>query len=130
MRFGHILVYFDASFDSLKALTWAVQVVKQMHAKITILEVFGSPDKLPGCGRDVTKEINRAIKKLILRRIRGENTIIHRTRIGLVAEEILDEAATGEYDLLALGSATMGDSLSSAICQGTKIPVLLPRTFV
>jgi nucleotide-binding universal stress UspA family protein len=136
--FTNILVAYDGSEHSRKALDLAVKVVQCSHGKLTILYAF---DKVPLIlGDDETQRfIERAMSKG-RERLAEATLFLRNTGVefstssveGPAAEAILRVAAVEGCDLIVMGSRGLGmvqglllGSVSYRVLHHATIPVLL-----
>lgn len=132
-----ILVALDGSVDAEAALLHALDLARDQHALLTLLTVVAPSSTPAGVGGaqppDLTED-HKAILREALELIPSDVGVTTRLEHGSVAETILRIAATGEHDLLVMGShghrrvhrALLG-SVSERLLHDATIPVLLMR---
>jgi len=133
-----ILVPFDNSNNSLRALTKANALAKRANASITILHVVSydrTVAKIVGSYKgkmiDHVKNFLNDAKKLTQNM---GNECSTKTLVGSPAQEILEHLKKNKYDLVVVGkrgtTKLTGPSLgsvSNALVQSTKIPVMVVK---
>lgn len=135
-----MLVPIDGSKNSERAIIEAKRQAKAMGGEITLLTVV-KPLIIPYYGNTelgrLDKKNMEAAKKVLLeeaeKEFEGSSVTVHtKLRKGSPAEEILEEAEAGAYDLIIMGSRGLGafsktllGSVSSKVLNHTKINVLI-----
>jgi nucleotide-binding universal stress UspA family protein len=141
----HILVATDFSADTEEAQRVAANLAKQLDAEITLLHVYepvawAVPDGYMLYTPDQMSELlAEADRLLALGKARLETSGVRKasTKLvqGIVAVEVVEEAARGKYDLLIVGThgrtgvshAVMG-SIAEKIVRTARCPVLSVRS--
>ena len=136
--FGNILVAYDGSDHSRRALDTAVEIAQSFHSRLTILHAF---DKVPLIlGDDETERfIERAMSKgrdkLAEASLQLHDINVDFTTViveGPAAEAILRVAEVERFDLIVMGSRGLGmvqglllGSVSYRVLHHATIPVLV-----
>lgn len=110
-----ILIPIDGSESSKRALEFGIAIAKSAKAKITILEVIEDFGPLPGYyeaappGKDRVKWISEQRFDKV-HTILDDSTIQWDRKVseGYAADEILNTAEQGKYDMIVIGSRGMG----------------------
>lgn len=140
-----ILVATDGSKTALRAVKYAISLVRSMASKtksITVISVhddaglrhatsFVGKDAVNSYLRDLSeKELKAAMKALDAAEVKHDMVI----RVGHVAQEIIDCANDGKYDLIVLGSKGRGaiadlliGSVAQRVLATAKQPVVLVK---
>ncbi len=136
--YRHILVALDGSADSQTALRHAVTLTRDQNAKLTLMTVVPHVPTPVGPGvappPETAETHNRVIKEA-LALIPRDVGVTTRLEHGEIAETILKLVASGEYDLLVMGShghsrvhrALLG-SVSERVLHKAAVPVLMLRS--
>jgi len=154
--FGKILVPFDGSEHSTKALEKAIQIAKKFEAKITLIHVYSvyvQPILLPEpttvgvstvpllTATEVSKvaETARRVGNRILadgeQRAKSEKVQVERMLVeGHAVEEIVRVAKEGNFDLIVVGARGLSKikqmllgSVSDGVIHHVTCPVLLVK---
>jgi nucleotide-binding universal stress UspA family protein len=137
--FHRLLVAFDGSPHARRALREAIELAQANGATLTIVTVAPRPSvwafSAPVSVDQLAHETERACQATLEEAVRAVpadvpvKTILKR---GHAAQAIVDEAASGEYDLLVAGSRGRGElrslllgSVSHHVLHGTDLPVLV-----
>lgn len=136
-----ILVAFDGSNNSLRAMDKAIQIAKPADATITAVYVIGTPILKKGLynitniQRNVAKQkaeeiLNRARGRAKLAKVKFQSKIIS----GVPSSAITKIAANQKSDILVVGArglsgakAVFLGSVSNHILHASKIPVLVVK---
>jgi nucleotide-binding universal stress UspA family protein len=110
-----ILIPIDGSESSKRALEFGIAIAKSAKAKITILEVIEDFGPLPGYyeaappGKDRVKWISEQRFDKV-HTILDDSTIQWDRKVaeGYAADEILNTAEQGKFDMIVIGSRGMG----------------------
>ena len=138
--FQKILVAYDGSPHSERALATAIEIAKCASASITLLNAY---DKIPpNLGEPNFQEalnqtvvIARDMTLKVLAQVRGEGLTADMNVLeGPAPDAILRVAETEGYDLIVIGSRGLGQfqglligSVSDRVLHHAKIPVLIVR---
>jgi len=154
LSFKKILVTYDGTNKSDKAINYAIYLSNITKAEIVILQIIGNIDKLENSSMDIsnkkkdptisnTKDQNYSISiegKIVktmedkMKEIEStgfKNKVSYKIRPGFVPDEIVKETKESEYDLLIISSSHMDSWINSLFSQTRKIiskvdlPVLL-----
>ncbi|MGE0821883.1 MAG: universal stress protein [Candidatus Binatia bacterium] len=146
MNIGSILVPFDFSEFSEKALTWAIQMAKQLHGRITILHVipaFDSSSPVFSTGAfpiaelqdNLQAEAEDKAKALVAGTESAPISIHTQVVIGDPFQEICRVAAADKIDLIIMGSHgrtglrhVLLGSVAERVVRHAECPVLVVRT--
>lgn len=134
-----ILVPFDGSKNSIKALSEAIYLARQCNATITGLCVI--PTYTINLGRLLTPLKNESTKQATkfmaeAKRLAAQNGIVFYEKIiyGNQAWEITEFASYKKFDLIVMGSRGLGElkeaflgSVSNSVVHRSKIPVLIVK---
>ncbi|MEW6697971.1 MAG: universal stress protein [Bacillota bacterium] len=135
-----ILVPLDGSDRANKALSHAVELAGKLDAKITLMHVVPSlpPTVLNQLGQGQQAIIDELIKdgKNMLKQyalfIDAPIDVDTFTVMGQAADEILEKARAGKYELIVIGSRGLGEikgyimgSVSSRVSRYSSCPVLI-----
>jgi nucleotide-binding universal stress UspA family protein len=114
----HVLVAIDGSASSLSAAQFAMQLARQLSAKVTLLTVLPEPEVIPLGPVSGYAVLRPAINEADLQRIRERlDTLVsedkdvvteRRVEVGPVAETIIDIAEKGGMDLIVMGARGFG----------------------
>jgi len=131
-----ILVAYDGSIYSKKALTEAVDLAKRTHGSVTLLHVFWAPEKTKFEGTEVRDEPT-------IRLLKDAESDLKKANIQYEAlsersddppHVILKTAEDGGFDCIALGSRGVGGakawllgSVSSRVVAEAQCPVLVVK---
>lgn len=144
MCFQHVLVAYDGSNLSKKALKKAVEYAKRdPNIALEVIHVLYLPTSVMGSSFVVApptyeEEIEQGTKEM-LREIKEElqelpNPVKVELLKGNPADRILKHAEAGAYDLIVMGSRGLGPirefilgSVSHNVVQRAKIPVLIVK---
>jgi nucleotide-binding universal stress UspA family protein len=149
--FNKILVTYDDTEKSDRAIKYAIYISKISGAEITILQVLGNLDKLENSSMDISNE-NRDINPEVsstdesdLRKhnysinVEGEiiksmedkikeiestglkNKVSYKIRAGFIVAEIVKETSESKYDLLIISSTHMDSWIKSFFSETRKI---------
>ncbi|NIU01971.1 MAG: universal stress protein, partial [Nitrosopumilaceae archaeon] len=133
-KFKNILVPFDDSKNSQRALDKAIQLATDLNGKLTIIHVISYHKTVakivgPYKGRlvdSVNKFLNQAKKNAEKNKVKSSSKILY----GNSAEQILKFMQKNKFDLIVLGrrgtSSITGNSLgsvSNALIQNSNVPV-------
>jgi nucleotide-binding universal stress UspA family protein len=134
-----ILLGYDGSEESKKALEVATDLGSKLKARVDALSIFSipvSPEAYVGVEldkweRDMRNELGEAVEKIKSRGVSSQGKIIEHTNVPLA---IVSEAERGSYDLIVVGSRGMGrlqslflGSVASGIANNSKTNVLIAR---
>ena len=135
-KFGQLLVPYDGSTNSKRALNKAISLASLSHATITLVHVIsyhGAMAKIaqPYKGKVIShvKEFMKDAKKLALR----DNVLLEQKILyGSPAEEVLKLMKKKKFDLVIMGKRgttrvtgpTLG-SVSNALVQSSKVPIMI-----
>jgi nucleotide-binding universal stress UspA family protein len=138
MPFTNIVVAYDSSNLSKKALNKAIELAKENASKLDVVHVYQIPayvtsqpyyviptqEELEKAAESVTNEIQELIKH-----VPNSNSILI---YGQAAKSILDYANNQKCDLIVMGSRGLGGleefvlgSVSHNVAQHSKVPVLI-----
>lgn len=141
MSFQNIMVAYDGSNLSKKALQRAVQLAQSSAAKLDIVHVFQLPVYIAGeamiaITQDQAQYYSESQAKLeeAKQLVPPELAVSLVMKIGNPAKEILDYAEKAGTDLIVMGSRGLGPirefilgSVSHNVVQHAKIPVLIVK---
>ena len=135
-KFGKLLVPYDGSTNSKRALNKAISLASLSNATITLVHVIsyhGAMAKIvqPYKGKVIShvKEFMKDAKKLALR----DNVLLEQKILyGSPAEEVLKLMKKKKFDLVIMGKRgttrvtgpTLG-SVSNALVQSSKVPIMI-----
>lgn len=143
--YKNILVPVDGSESSAQALKHATKLAEMAGAKITLLHVMYFPAEFETYSgklgeayylmKDRIKEHAQEILEKAREDLSASNiAFTEKTVWGEPANEIIQEAEQGNYDLLVIGSRGLGEikswllgSVSQRVVRHCKCPVLLIR---
>jgi nucleotide-binding universal stress UspA family protein len=138
--FQNILVAYDGSPHSERALATAIEVAKCAGATITLLNAYdkipddlGEPNFQAALDRTVIAARDKMLK--VLEQVRQQGlTASMNVLEGPPADAILRVAETEKHDLIVMGSRGLGliqelllGSVSERVTRHAKIPVLIVR---
>lgn len=138
--FKQILVAVDGSQHGRRAALTAAQCAREMGASLTLLTVYHQPPSFegePGYSEQLEAAIQRAqavldAEEAAVREAGGP--VVAREALGGAnpATAILDAAASGQYDLVVMGTRGLGriqsvllGSVSAQVAARSPIPVLI-----
>ena len=134
-----ILLGYDGSPESKKALDVAADIGSKLKAEVDTLSIFSvpiSPEAYIGVEIDkwekqMNEELDEAVKKITEMGISSKGKVQEHANIPLA---IVSEAERGSYDLIVVGSRGMGrlrslflGSVASGIANNSKTNVLIVR---
>lgn len=140
--FRRILVPFDVSMRSTKAAEYAALLASRVGASIRLLHIYDPPDSMtgivPGTSRSEENRSARDLAERELSRVRdlitAEGTVQVDTAIvpGSPVDEILRQAAEGNFDLIVMGThgrsglqRILLGSVTEQVLRHAKVPVLV-----
>lgn len=143
MLYKKILIPIDGSKGGLLAVEQGVRLAELSGAHATILHVINFPGGKDSFESDVASNlVQEEMKKQgekVLEKVRSEVgscevTLDTKLRWGEAANEILQEAKEGKYDLIVIGSRGLSNieywlmgSISQRVVRHAKCPVLVVR---
>lgn len=134
-----ILLGYDGSEESKKALEMAADLGSKLKAQVDVLSIFSipvSPEAYVGVEldkweREMRTELNAAVEKIKERGVLSQGKIQEHTNVSLA---IVSEAERGSYDLIVVGSRGLGrlqslflGSVASGIANNSKTNVMIVR---
>ena len=141
--FHRILVAFDGSKPAQRALAEAIGLAQLNGARMTVIVVapfpsimaygdaFGGAMVPEATGEVIDREFDR-IRKTALDQVPGDISVTSVLRRGSARREIVEEASSGDYDLIVMGSRGHGNlgsiflgSVSHHVLQASPLPVLI-----
>jgi nucleotide-binding universal stress UspA family protein len=138
--FKKILVAYDGSPHSQRALTTAVELARLTHASVQLLHAY---DKIPAYlgepnFQDMVDRVVIPARELVKNaadQVRTEGFQVTTNALeGPAAEAILNVAETEKFDLIVMGSRGLGQlqglligSVSDRVIRHAHIPVLIVR---
>jgi nucleotide-binding universal stress UspA family protein len=144
--FRRILVPLDGSTSGEAVLPWVKDLVRRTKAKLFLLHVILSPDKLTGISNyaiNFEEQLIETLRKQGREYITGVAAELEREKLdfkydlvtGMPAETILDYAKENDMDLIAMsthgrtgvGRFVLG-SIADKVAHISEVPVLLIRT--
>ena len=136
MRKSNILVPFDSSKNSIRALDYALKWAEVIDAKITIVHVISYHKALakivgPYKG-SLINHVKDFMNKAELRASKLDVKVEKKILYGNVSEELFKLLKQKKYELIVVGrrgtskltGPTLG-SVSNALVQGSKLPVMV-----
>ena len=140
--FRHLLVAFDGSSHSRRALDEAIELAETNNGTLTVMAVAPEPNNWALSGYDVPVNVDRLgqqVEREYQAMLDGAvstvpddlpvTTIVKR---GSAGAAIVDEANAGNHDLVIMGSRGRGDlrslllgSVSHRVLQASHVPVLV-----
>ncbi len=138
--FKRILVAVDGSHHARQAVLTAAECARELGATLTVLTVYHEPPGFegePGYSEDLEAAIRRAQVILdeeaaAVEAAGGPTVRKDALGAGQPAPAILDAAASGQYDLLVMGTRGLGrlqsvllGSVSGQVAARSTIPVLI-----
>ncbi|MCM1566015.1 MAG: universal stress protein [Dehalobacter sp.] len=140
MEMNKILVGFDGSPSSKKALDYAKYLSSKLNSSITVLTVIRLPD-FSSSRDEVDEEIIEAGKRIfpmhreIVELGKKENITINTVIIhGHPVEKIIDYAQENEFDLIIIGTRGLGGfkklvigSVAQKVVSYSKVPVMVVK---
>jgi nucleotide-binding universal stress UspA family protein len=140
--FRRFLVAFDGSEHAERALSHAIAMAQENRGRLTVLTVAPEPSVWAFSGYGVpidtdriSSQIERACSAMLDRAVSGIPDDLPVTKIlrrGAPGPMIVDEANTGDHDLVVIGSRGRGElrslllgSVSHHVLQGSRLPVLV-----
>jgi nucleotide-binding universal stress UspA family protein len=140
--FRRLLVAFDGSPHARRALREAIELAQTNGARLTVMTVAPMPSvwAFSGYGPPVSvdrlaEEVERSCQEMLDDAVRAVPANVPVRKIlkrGHAGHEIVDEAESGDYDLLVAGSRGRGElrslllgSVSHHVLQATHLPVLV-----
>jgi nucleotide-binding universal stress UspA family protein len=136
--FHSILVAFDGSRDSRKALDHAIGLARDQHARLTLLTVVppaGALTAFAARGGETIEIIRTGFERMLrdaAESIPEDIGLTTRVAEGPAAREIVKCAREGSHDLIVMGSHGRGrlggailGSVSQSVLHESPIPVLL-----
>ncbi|MCG1010349.1 universal stress protein [Salinicoccus sp. ID82-1] len=137
--YKNILLAIDGSENSRRAGYEAARLALDDTVNVTILHVMDPDDTQKDVVRSTTeRHLNKQKKDTLSSIIRffGEQTVDHEyvVRRGLPARKIIEEANTGKYDVLVIGSRGLNifqemvlGSVSHKVAKRATIPVMIVK---
>ena len=140
--FTSVLVGVDRSQHARAALTHAVDIARTQHASLTVLVAYSTlmpwgpvaplqqaaVDEFIAGVRGEAESIADDAKGTIPSEVKSEVIVVDASP----AQALLDQAASGDYDLIVVGSRGRGDagslllgSVSHAVLSHSRVPVLV-----
>ncbi len=135
----NILVPYDGSKYSNRALTYACNLAKKNESRISLIHVIDNSrvivfvsrkdylNELRNFGNKALKKANRITEKM---EVKSEQVI----KEGKPAEQILNFAKKGKYDLIVVGNKGLGSidrffmgSVSTKLVNNSQCPVLIVK---
>lgn len=141
MKIQKILMAYDFSVSSTRALDGAIQLSRAVGARLELLHIVPYDDvtqlvKLIPHLDEIETHIHQNVEKefqKILGEYRGHNITTH-VEIGRPAQEIVAFAESGGFDLLIVGTHSRGGlarfflgSVAERVLRHAKLPVLVDR---
>ena len=141
--FRNLLVALDDSEHARRALSEAIDLAQATHARLTILTVATEPaDWALAAGftvpinlDDLRVEAEQSALALLdaaVDTVPSDLPVTRRLRWGAPGRSIVDEAETGDHDLIVMGSRGRGElrslllgSVSHEVLQTSSVPVLV-----
>ena len=136
MVFRNILVPYDDSANSKRALGKAIELASETHSTLTIVHVISYHKAMakivePYKGKIIT-HVKNFMKEQSKKALRQKVIVNQKILYGSPAQEILDFMKTKKFDLVIMGkrgtTKITGPSLgsvSNALVQSSKVPVLV-----
>jgi len=140
--FQQIVVAVDGSHHARQAVLTAAACARELGATLTLLTVYHEPPGFEGepqYSADLEAGIHRArtildAEEAVVRAAGGPDVRRDLLGAGNPATAILAAAASGQYDLLVMGTRGLGrlesallGSVSAQVAAGSAIPVLIVR---
>jgi nucleotide-binding universal stress UspA family protein len=142
--FRRLLVAFDGSAHSQRALDEAIELTRANHGSVTVMTVapepsrlwsvglgYGDPLNLDGLGDQVERQYQSMLDGA-LHSVPSDVRITGILKRGAAAPALLEEAHTRDHDLIVMGSRGHGElrslllgSVSHHVLQASPIPVLV-----
>lgn len=146
-KFGKVMVAFDGSDDSAKAVKLAVTLVKGFHSELVVVHVYNPPMIVYGAGtslpvpnyKDLEDSAKQAASEVLSRGVELASEAGVKARGELleaqsVVEALSEYAAHMQADLLVIGTRGMTGfkklilgSVSSGVVSHAPCPVLVAR---
>ncbi|THF79488.1 universal stress protein [Cohnella fermenti] len=142
MSYSHILVAYDGSGQSDKALNHAVQIASRFGSKLTVAHVFYLPiynsgDLLINTPADLAQQLTEQSSKVLEKaKVRVPDSVAAEYKLleGSPALAILDLAEELQNDLIVIGSRGLGPirefvlgSVSHNVVQHAECPVMIVK---
>ncbi|RUS47102.1 universal stress protein [Cohnella sp. AR92] len=142
MSYSNILVAYDGSEQSDKALNQAVQIASRFGSKLTVVHVFYLPvyntgDLFINTPADLVQQLtNQSTQVLEKAKVRVPDSVSADYKLleGSPANAILEKAAEVKSDLIVIGSRGLGPirefvlgSVSHNVVQHAEVPVLVVK---
>lgn len=143
-----ILVAIDGSEHAEKALDFALDLAEKYSAQVTILNVFqmpvsiyfGEPPTYPAALNNLYDELKSFHEKMLskalerARELKPSLKISASLREGRPADQIIEAAKEGGFDLIVVGHRGLGKvkefflgSVSDRVADGAQCPVLIVK---
>jgi nucleotide-binding universal stress UspA family protein len=135
--YRNILVAYDGSPAADAALDQAVAVAHSEHALLTLMTVVRPPNGVVTMagGEPVARSVHEAYERCLRQateRVPDDIGVTHVIVDGIPALRILEQAKSGRYDLIVMGSRGRGriaggllGSVSAEVLHAAKVPVLV-----
>jgi nucleotide-binding universal stress UspA family protein len=139
--FHSILVSIDGSPDSELALTQAIDLAEGEHAVLTLFSAVAGPPAMAYLGGGATtaaslaRDAEGAARELLrdaAERVSGDVSVRTVMSLKPVRQALLEEVASGHYDLIVMGSRGRGavraallGSVSHYVLNHSRVPVLV-----
>jgi nucleotide-binding universal stress UspA family protein len=140
--FRRLLVAFDGSPHAQQALTEAVDLAQATRGTLTVMSVAPEPSVWAMSGYDVPIDVDRVSKEMerqcrslfdgAVDSVPADLPVKKILKRGSAGWRIVDEANTGDHDLVVMGSRGRGElrslllgSVSHRVLEGSRVPVLV-----
>jgi nucleotide-binding universal stress UspA family protein len=147
--FRRLLVAFDSSAHSQRALDEAIELARANRGSVTVMTVapdpsrlwsvglgYGDPLNLDGLGDQVDRQYQSMLDGA-LHAVPADIPVTAILKRGAAATALIDETHTRDHDLIVMGSRGRGDlrslllgSVSHHVLQASPIPVLVVHAAV
>ena len=140
----HILVAIDGSSHAQQALVEAIDLARASNAALTVMTVvpkanpwalgggFYVPVNLDDLQRQAERNYERTLGAAVAAWVPPDMPVTAIVRRGAVAATIVDQAVSGDHDLIVVGSRGRGDlrslllgSVSHGVLQSSPVAVLV-----